>query len=373
MPFQFRSVEDIEQGLYKRAIVRVDFNVPVENGAVTEGFRIDQSFPTLDFLTKRGFSIVLLAHLGEDGASSLKPVADYLAKYGKYVLASSLEEADRYLMKGERTVLLENIRRFEGEKENSIAFCRQLSALGDIFVNEGFSVSHRKHASVVGLPEILPSFAGMVFRREVETLSKVFEPAHPFILILGGKKAETKLPLVEKFEKTADKIVMGGALANDFLKVSGKEIGRSVVSGKNLIKKEWLSDSRFIIPERVIVLDEKGSQREESVESLKRGDMIVDVAPSFLEKIGMEIKGAKTVVWNGSFGIFEKGQKNGTEGVAKAVIKSGAFSIVGGGDTTGALEEMGLSDKFSFVSTGGGAMLDFLAQGTLPGIKALEP
>jgi phosphoglycerate kinase len=371
MESPFRTIEEIPDGKYERAIVRVDFNVPVKNGEVVDGFRIDETWPTVEFLLKKNLKVILVAHIGDDGGASLLPVAKYLGKYRKVVLAQSIEEVRILRDDGNDLVLLENVRRFPGEKENSGTLAKALSSLADIFVNEGFSVSHREHASVVGVAKFLPSFAGLVFKKEIENLSKAFDAEHPFVLILGGKKAETKTPLVEKFIENADKIIMGGALANDFLKARGYNVGKSIVSEKDLIKKEWLQNQKFILPDSVIVQKGEASSTKKSDE-LSNEDVIMDVGTSFVDQVKATLQGAKLIVWNGSFGICEKGYDAGTKGVAEAVLSSGAFSIVGGGDTTSALDSFGLLRKFSFASTGGGAMLDFLAKGTLPGIEALK-
>ncbi|OHA15687.1 MAG: phosphoglycerate kinase [Candidatus Taylorbacteria bacterium RIFCSPLOWO2_02_FULL_43_11] len=371
MPYLFKNINDIERGTLTRALVRVDFNVPIKDGIVQDGFRIDETWPTLKVLLKKGFKLVLLAHLGEDGSESLRPIVQYMAKFSRVVLASSIEEAKILTKDGNNIVLLENVRGFPGEKENSSTLSKSFASLGDIFVNEGFSVSHRKHSSVVGVAKYLPSYAGVLFKKEVEMLSKAFNPTKPFVLILGGKKAETKIPLISRFVDNADKIILGGALANDFLKAKGFNVGKSLISDADLIKKDWLADTKFVTPEKVIVEGSNGG-REILTAEMGEGDKIVDVGESFVEIVRSILKSAKFVVWNGSFGICESGYDSGTKGIAEAVVSSGAFSVVGGGDTTAALDSFKMADKFSFVSTGGGAMLDFLAVGTLPGIEALS-
>jgi len=208
-----KSIKILKNIKDRTALVRVDFNVPIKNGKVEDDFRIQKALPTIRFLQKKGAKVVLISHLGTDGKASMKPVADCLKKYIK-----------------KNVTLLENIRKYPGEEKNDPKFAKKLSELGDFYVNEAFSVSHRKHASIVGLPKYLPSYAGFQLEEEVKNLSKVFKkPKHPFLFILGGAKFSTKMPLLKKYIKIADQIFIGGALANDFLKVEGYTVGKSLV------------------------------------------------------------------------------------------------------------------------------------------------
>ena len=206
-----RSIKNLKNIKGKRALVRVDFNVPIKNGKVEDDFRIKKALPTIKFLQKKGAKVILISHLGKDGSASMQPVADCLRKYIK-----------------KNVTLLENIRKYPGEGKNDPKFAKELAKLGDFYVNDAFSVSHRKHASIVGVPKYLPSYAGFQLEEEIENLSKVFKkPKHPFLFILGGAKFSTKMPLLKKYLKIADQIFIGGALLNDFLKAQGYEVGKS--------------------------------------------------------------------------------------------------------------------------------------------------
>lgn len=329
----------------RRVLVRVDWSVPTQNGKVINNFQIKKSFPTIEYLQKAGAKITLISHAERD-EDSLEPIYECAKEF-----LPSLT-----FIKPSGLVLLENLRQNKDEKGNSKKFAKELASLGDIFVNEAFSVSHREHASVVGLPEILPSYAGLQLTLEVETLSKAFYPKRPFLFILGGAKFDTKLPLLKKFVHIADDIFVGGALAHNFFKELGKDIGDSLVSDGDFGLKELLNTGKIILPDDTIVEDKK----------------IMDAGPITLETLKARIKNSNLVLWNGPLGSYERGYKVATLELAKIIAEFGKESIIGGGDTLAAVKELDLFDKFSFVSTGGGAMLEFLAMGTLPGIEALS-
>jgi phosphoglycerate kinase len=329
----------------KKALVRVDWNVPVKDGAVVDDFRIRQALPTIELLQKAGAEITLISHFTGEG-DSLRYVAEHAKRY--------LPEL-AFNQEG-RLRLMENLRLDDGEKDNSDEFSKKLSQYGDIYVNEAFSSSHRNHASIVGVPKLLPSYAGICFAREVQELSKAFYPKHPFLFILGGAKFDTKLPLLQKFAGIADDIFVGGALANNFFREMGRDVGESLVSEGDFGLKELLEGGKIMLPEDVIDI----------------GGKILDAGPITIEKLKEKISNAKLILWNGPLGNYENGYKVATLALAKVIAESGKESIVGGGDTLGAIDELGVLDNFSFVSTGGGAMLDFLSAGTLPGIEALK-
>lgn len=329
----------------KRVLVRVDWSVPTSGGKVVNDYQIKKSLPTIKYLQKAGAKITLVSHAEKDDDSLLpiyKCAKEFLPEL-TFVEPSDL-------------VLLENLRQNKGEKENSKKFAKKLAGLGNIFVNEAFPVSHREHASIVGVPELLPSYAGLQLALEVKTLSKAFYPKRPFLFILGGAKFDTKLPLLKKFIHIADCIFVGGALAHNFFKILGKDIGDSLVSDDDFGLKELLETGKIILPEDTILEDKK----------------IMDAGPITMENLKSKINSSKLVLWNGPLGSYERGYKVATLRLAQLIAESGKESIIGGGDTLAAVEELNLFDKFSFVSTGGGAMLDFLATGTLPGIEALS-
>jgi len=355
----------------KTVLVRVDFNVPVEKGEVTDTFRIEKSLPTLNYLREKGAKLLLVSHIGEDGKASLLPVAKCLAGSFPVIFTKELSEAKTILSAKEGVVvMLENIRRFEGEKKNDKKFAKDLASLADFYANEAFSVSHRSHASVVGVPKFLPSYAGLQFEKEVKSLEKLLVPKKPLLVVLGGAKFSTKVPLVKRFLKSAEKIVIGGAIANSFFRFAGYEVGKSVVEEDVSYLKSLAKNPKIILPTDVVVKGSKGLRIKKPSE-VSKNEIIVDVGPETFKAIGQLTLSAKTVMWNGPLGWFEKGHRGATDSLAKVLSESKAYSVVGGGDTLASLKDLGVEDKIGFISTGGGAMLDYLASGTLPGLKAL--
>lgn len=338
-----RSLKLIKNLKDKTVLLRVDFNVPIKNGKVKDDFKIVKALPTINFLIKKGAKIILITHLGKDGTASLAPVV-------KHFFAISQ-------IAPEKVAFFDNIRKFPGETKNSLIFAKELAARGDIYVNEAFPVSHRKHASIVSLPKYLPSFAGLQLEEEVKNLSHAFKKTkHPFLFILGGAKFSTKIPLIKKYLKLADQVFIGGALANDFLKAKGYEIGKSLVGKNDFDVTELLKNKKLILP----------------VDFIKKDKVIIDVGKESVKNLASLIKKAKFILWNGPLGRYEDGGAEATKKILKLVAQAKAESIVGGGDTVALISEMKMENKFSFVSTGGGATLDFLANGTLPGVRALE-
>ncbi len=344
----------------KRVILRVGFDVPIQKGKVTEDFRIKKTLPTIRFLQSKNAKTIILSHLGEK-RESLRPVANYLKKHLKkfkfipgIFSVSAKKEISR--MKEGDIVMLENLRMDKGEEKNDETFAKKLADFGDIYVNEAFSVSHRNHASITGIPKYLPSYAGLLFESEVENLSRAFRPKHPFLFILGGVKFESKLGVLKRFIKIADKIFIGGALANVFFRLKGIDIGESLFDEKVSVKK-YLDNPKIVLP----------------VDFKKNNGAILDIGPKTIEELINLVRRAKFILWNGPLGNFEiKNFAKGTESVAKAIAGSNAVSVIGGGDTVAAVVKMKLTFiQKSFISTGGGAMLEFLAKGTLPGIEAL--
>ena len=324
-------------------LLRVDFNVPIKNGKVLDNFRIKAALPTVNFLLQKGAKIILITHLGKDGTASLDPVIKSFFRISK--------------IDKNKVTFFENIRKFPGEMKNDLAFTKKLSAMGDIYVNDAFSVSHRAHASIVSIPRYLPSFAGFQLEEEVKNLSHAFEKTkHPFLFILGGAKFSTKMPLVKKYLKLADHVFIGGALANDFLKAKGYDVGESLVDDINYEVTEILKNKKLILPTDFVF----------------KNKAIIDIGKESVKNLEIIIKKSKLILWNGPLGKYEDGGAEATKKILKIVAASKAESIVGGGDTVALISEMKMEKKFSFVSTGGGATLQFLADGTLPGIKALR-
>ncbi|MDO8659034.1 MAG: phosphoglycerate kinase [Candidatus Parcubacteria bacterium] len=377
-----RNIKLIKNLKGKTVLVRVDFNVPIVDGKVEDDFRIIKALPTIQFLQKKGAKVVLIAHLGK-GGESLALVAKVLNKFIKTkfvpdIIGAEAQNAVKEMKNGE-IVLLENLRNDVGEEGCSKLFAVNLAQLADVYVNEAFSVSHRSDASIVLLPKIMPSYAGFQLEEEVKNLSHAFDAKlHPFLFILGGAKFSTKMPVIKKYLKFADYVFIGGALLNDFLKAEGLNVGKSLVDDdtnygiKELLKNKLARQGgKLILPTDVVVRSE-GKLENKKVNHLDKKDNILDVGSESVENLASLIKKAKLIIWNGPLGKYEDGGGMATEKVLKLVAGSKAKSIIGGGDTVSIISEMNMEDKFTFVSTGGGATLDFLVDGTLVGIKALK-
>lgn len=358
----------------KRVLLRVDFNVAIHKDKIVEDFRIKQALPTIKYLREKGAKVILISHLGDDGKDSLKPVAKYLNKFFPVRLAENLDDKVLSEIKTGEVVLVENIRRYEGEKKNDLVFAKQLASIADLYVNEAFSVSHRENVSVSGVTKYLPVFAGLHLTDEVKQLTKVLTPKKPLVVILGGAKFQTKIPLVKKMQKNADQIFLAGALINSFFKAQGYEVGLSLVEENVDYLKPYLKNKKIILPIDVYVVEKKtGKKTVKKPSEIGKDDVVVDIGPQSIEMIREAVKLAKTALWNGPTGWFEAGHKVGTTKIAQALADSKSFSVIGGGDTLVALKNFKQKDKFSFISTGGGAMMDFLASdGKLPGLKNLS-
>jgi phosphoglycerate kinase len=372
-----KSIKEIKSLSNKKVIIRLDLNVPINNDEIVDDFRIKKVIPTLQFLQKKGAKIIITSHLGEDGSQSLGIVAKRMKKYIKElefidypILSDETERRINEMKKGD-VFILRNLRSEEGEKKNSPSFARGLSRYGEIYVNDAFSVSHREHASVVGIAKHLPSYAGLQLEVEVENLSKAFDPKHPFLFILGGAKFDTKIPLVRRFLRKADNIFIGGAIANDFLKAKGYEIGVSLCGEQSLDIKSFLKSKNLILPTDVIV-KRKNKDINIKIEEILPEDCILDIGKDTTENLKSVVLKSKFILWNGPLGKYENGFGGSTEEILKAVSKSKALSMIGGGDTTAIISKLKIENKIGFVSTGGGATLDFLAKGTLPGIRVLR-
>lgn len=340
-----KSITEIVDLKDKRILVRVDWSVPIANDEVVSDYQILKTLPTIEYLRKAGAKIVIASHMEQD-KDSLEPIYNHVKKL--------LPELT--FVKKSDFMLLENLRRHIGEEKNSEKFAKELAKMADIFVNEAFPVSHREHASIVGVPKLLPSFAGFQLIKEVEALSKVFYPKHPFLFIIGGAKFDTKLPLLKKFIHVADRIFVGGALAHNFFREIGRDIGDSLVSDGDYDLRELLQTDKISLPD----------------DTITEGTKIMDAGPITIENLRQKIMNAQLILWNGPLGAYERGYRTATLELARMIAESRKESIIGGGDTLAAVTELNIFDKFSFVSTGGGAMLDFLSSGTLPGIEALK-
>ena len=359
----------------KRVLLRSTLNVPIKDGKIVNDFRLRSSLKTINFLKEAGAKVILIGHIGRDGSMSMLPVYEYFKDYIPVSFTGEvLGEKTSFLvnsMNDGDVVMLENLRSDEREIINDDEFVKELSELGDIYVNDAFSTSHREHASVVGLPKYLESFAGILFQEEVNELSDALNPVSPSLCILGGAKFSTKEPLIKKLSNIYDKVFVSGALAHDFFKSKGFNIGVSLSSDTGIDIEELIKSEKIMIPTDVTVENKDGVFIKKPSEVLG-DDNIVDSGPETLEKLKEIIKDFNFVLWNGPLGEYEKGFTKPTEGLAQILAQSSAKTLIGGGDTIAAIEHLGLDDKFDFISTGGGAMLKFLLDGTLVGIEALK-
>lgn len=371
---KLKTIEDVGNLQGKRVLLRLDFNAPVEDGKVKDSYRLDKAINTIDLFRHKKAKVIIISHTESKENNSLLSSWDYLngflpIKFSPTFFTKESDEMVSNLKDGE-VLLFENIRINKEEKENDLVFAEKLSKYGDIFVNDAFSVSHRKHASIVGIPKFLPTYFGPLFVEEVKNLSYAFNPEHPFLFILGGAKFSTKIPLIQKFLPLADHIFIGGALANDIFKAKGFEIGKSLVADEDFGIEKIIENKKIVYPSDVVVLDKENKKINKQLSEIEKDYYIGDVGEETLTNLKSLISKAKFVLWNGPTGNFEIGFKEMTEETAKALADSGATVITGGGDTVASLKELNILDKFTFVSTAGGAMLDFLANETLPGIEA---
>ncbi len=370
-----RPVTELTDVYGMRVIVRASLDVPIHNGVVQNEFRVTRAIPTISYLIERGARVIILTHVGRNPENSTQPLISALSKHipVTYIPGVIGEEVYGKIahMKEGSAVLLENLRSQKGEEENDDVLAQTLASYADFYVNDAFAVSHRAHASIVGIPKYLPSFAGITFMEEFTELTKALTPEHPSLFILGGAKYETKEPLIEAYAEAYTHSFIGGALANDFLKAKGYEVGKSLVSPVDLSTNPILQKDNILTPTDVVSVEGE-VRRTVSVEGVSSQEKILDVGPQTIEMLAPYIENAKTILWNGPLGNYEDGYGEATKACAELIAKSNAFSIVGGGDTVAAIESLGLGESFGFLSTAGGAMLEFLEKKTLPGIEILK-
>lgn len=368
---KFRLSQNKNKVKNKKIIVRVDFNVDFAQGRIFDWHRIESVKKTLAELESAG-QIILISHWdnpqpGSRAAKkfSFKKILPQIEKRLRLKIGFLKNPDERPKAK---INLLENLRFWPGEKLNDQKFGRRLARLADIYINEAFSASHRRHASIVQPPKFLPSYIGPNFENELKQLNQIFKPKRPLILILGGAKISTKLPLIIHFLKKADLIILGGGLANTYLKAKGAQVGQSLIEEKTLTKVKSIDSAKIILPTDFILANKK----ETGLDKIKPTDRILDLGRASLELILTKIKSAETIVWNGPLGYVEnKSFQNGTKTLAQALVKNKNFVLVGGGDTIAFLNRLGLINRFKRVSTGGGAMLEYLAKENLIGLEAI--
>ena len=388
--FNKKMVTDLDvEG--KKVIVRVDFNVPFKHGIISDDTRMTAALPTINYLLENGAAVILMSHLGrpktkEDLEFSLRPVAEHLAtlidypvKFAEDCRGEIAKKAADELKPGE-VLVLENTRFYPEESKNDQTMSQELAGLADIFVNDAFGTAHRAHSSTVGVANYLPSAAGFLLEKEIKYLGNaIADPVRPFIAILGGAKISDKIGVIENLLKTADKILIGGGMANTFLKALGYEMSDSLVesevveTAKSLLAK---SDGKIYLPVDFVLADAFDAEAEMQVVligDVPSGWRVLDIGPETVVEFGKLISDAGTIVWNGPMGVFEFPRfALGTFEIAKAVANSNAISIIGGGDSVSAINQSGLSDKITHISTGGGASLEMLEGIELPGLAILS-
>jgi len=385
-----KSLKEIKDLKNRKVLLRVDFNVPIgKEGSVDKGedWRIKATIPTIEYLIKKHAKIILLSHLGRpDGKVAeefrLGPVQDRLSELlGLSVIKTPdctgnvvRETVDE--MKAGEIVLLENLRFHKEEEENDDNFAKELASLGDIYVNDAFSVSHRAHASVHAITRHLPSYAGLLLEKEIGILTDAINnPKRPATIIIGGAKAETKLPVIKYLMDKFDHILVGGVVANVILKAKGIDIGKSLLGDMDPeeAKKIDLENTKLHIPIDAIIGKPENERGSISTLASIGDEMILDIGPDTQDAYSKIISESKMIIWNGPMGLFEKQPfSEGTKAIAKAVVNSEGYSIIGGGDTIAALDKLGYIDKANYVSTGGGAMLEFMSGEKLPGLEVLN-
>ena len=388
--FNKKMVTDIDVA-GKKVLVRVDFNVPIKEGVIGDDTRIQAALPTIKYLLEQGAAVILCSHLGRPKGEakpelSLHPVAEYLGAlleapvtFADDCVGEKAKEAAERLEPGE-VLVLENTRFHAGEKKNNPELAKAMASLAEVFVNDAFGTSHRAHASTVGVAEYLPSAAGFLLEKEIKYLGNaIAEPERPFVAILGGAKISDKIGVIENLLEKADRILIGGGMANTFFKAQGYNLADSLVEEEVVdVAKEILEKAggKLVLPVDVVIAD--AFSADAAMKTMDMGDIpqgwrILDIGPRSVEAFSDIINRAGMVVWNGPMGVFEFDKfAKGTFEIAKAVAESNAIGIIGGGDSTAAVKKSGLDDKIAHISTGGGASLEMLEGKMLPGLAALD-
>ena len=391
-----RSIKDETNLNQKNVLLRLDLNVPLDNGRITDTTRIDKILPTINFLLKSGAKIIILTHVGRPKGKvvnelSLKPICENLKnKLNENVKLVSknvkeIKSTDLFNGHDEKIIILENLRFYEEEEKNDNGFAKHLASLADIYVNDAFSCSHRSHASIFEITKFIPSYAGLQLNLEVDALNKITsEIQRPITCIIGGSKISSKINIIKNLITKFDNIIIVGGMANNVLKYKGYEIGKSIQEDNcdkiieeifSLSKKE---NCKIIYPEDVTIgKDLNGSPKIKELNNVSKDELILDIGPKTIKIINLLIEESSTILWNGPAGYFENPNfAKGSIGIAKKIIEKNKnntiYSVAGGGDTVSFLNSIEATDKFDFVSTAGGAFLEYLEGKELPGIKALN-
>ncbi len=388
--FSKKTIRDIDVN-GKKVLVRVDFNVPLKDGVISDDTRIRGALPTIQYLLDKGAAVILCSHLGRPKGErnpqySLEPVAEYLKTlvsnpvyFADDCIGESAKEAAANLKPGE-ILVLENTRYYKGEEKNDLELAKGLADLADVYVNDAFGTAHRAHSSTEGVTHFKPGVAGFLLEKEIQYLSSAVEdPKRPFVAILGGAKISDKIGVIKNLLNKADKVLIGGGMANTFFAAQGYEMADSLVQEEALdTAKEILAagSDKLVLPVDMVIadaFDNDAKQQVVEVGNVPAGWRVLDIGPKTVELYGQLVADAATVVWNGPMGVFEMPEfAKGTFAVAQAVADSNAISIIGGGDSVAAIQKSGLATKVTHISTGGGASLEMLEGLVLPGVAALE-
>jgi phosphoglycerate kinase len=389
-----KSIRDVAELAGKRVFVRVDFNVPLEDGKITDDKRIRETLPTINFLIEKGAKVILASHLGRPNGqvveelrhtASAARLSELLGKpvtKADEAIGEAVEAQVAALNNGD-VLLLENVRFYPGEEKNDPELAQAFAKLADLFVNDAFGAAHRAHASTEGIAHILPAVSGLLMERELEVLGKALNnPERPFTAIVGGSKVKDKIAVIDKMLEIADNIIIGGGLSYTFFKAQGHEIGKSLVDNSKLdlalefIEKAKKLGKNFYIPVDIVVTDDFSANANTQivdVDGIPAEWEGIDIGPKTRELYADVIKNSKLVVWNGPMGVFEiEPFSHGTRAVAQATAETSAYTVIGGGDSAAAAEKFGLADQMDFISTGGGASLEFMEGKVLPGVVALN-
>ena len=366
----------------RKVMLRVDFNVPLKDGHIVNEERIDRSLPTIQHILNEGASLIIVSHLGRPEETnevqkefSLKPIALSLQKKLKMPVdlkrdLSSIKQSSEDLL------MLENIRFFKGEKSNDSNLAKDLAGLCDIFVMDAFATAHRAHASTTAILDFVDqACAGLLIKQELQALDRIDNAEKPIVIVLGGAKISTKLSLINALLDKVDHLILGGGIANTCIAAQGLEIGKSLIESSMVSEvKSLINEDNVILPSRVLVAENKEAEaREVDIDSLTKNDAIFDVSPTFIHSLEKIFNEAATIVWNGPMGLFEQDQFSlGTQAVANLIARSEAYSIIGGGDTISAASMSGVLDSINYISTAGGALLEYLAGKSLPALAALQ-
>ena len=376
----------------KRVLMRVDYNVPIKEGVISDDKRIKATLPTIKYILEQGAALVLMSHLGRPAGTgyeaefSLKPIADRLAEllghpvlFAADCIGAEVEAMAAQLQPGD-VMLLENVRFYKAETKNDMGIAESLAKLGDIFVNDAFGTAHRAQSSTEGVARFLPAVSGFLMEKEIDFLGRATEnPERPYVVILGGAKISDKIGVIRNMLSQADKVLIGGGMANTFFKAMGLEVGDSLMEAEVLdIAKALLEESadKLALPVDAVVADAFDNEAHSKivpVDEVEPGWRILDIGPATISKYEDILKTAKTVAWNGPMGVFEMPNfAKGTFAIAKILAEIDAITIIGGGDSASAVKKAGVADKMSHVSTGGGASLEFLEGKVLPGVAILQ-